>query len=87
MTRYLLSTFNFPSESRVINSDPGDRRRCYYCGLTTSFTSVELNLVCGTQPSEPILDIPPELEDQYRLIQYTFPTEVLKVTLIRVREL
>lgn len=33
-------------------------------------------------PSEPILDIPPELEDQYRLIQYTFPTEVLKAKTI-----
>mmetsp|Transcript_43792 Transcript_43792/g.68563 ORF Transcript_43792/g.68563 Transcript_43792/m.68563 type:complete len:191 (+) Transcript_43792:62-634(+) len=33
-------------------------------------------------PSEPLTDIPPELEDQYRLIQYNFPEEVLKAKTI-----
>mmetsp|Transcript_42533 Transcript_42533/g.106340 ORF Transcript_42533/g.106340 Transcript_42533/m.106340 type:complete len:189 (+) Transcript_42533:255-821(+) len=33
-------------------------------------------------PSEPIVDIPPELEDQYRLIQYNFPSEFLKAKTI-----
>mmetsp|Transcript_21945 Transcript_21945/g.32218 ORF Transcript_21945/g.32218 Transcript_21945/m.32218 type:complete len:186 (+) Transcript_21945:59-616(+) len=33
-------------------------------------------------PSEPIVDIPPELEDQYRLIQYSFPAEFLKARTI-----
>ena len=35
-----------------------------------------------SQPSEPIVDIPPELEDQYRLIQYSFPAEFLKARTI-----
>ena len=34
------------------------------------------------QPSEPIVDVPPELEDQYRLIQYSFPAEFLKARTI-----
>jgi hypothetical protein len=38
--------------------------------------------VMTAQPSEPVLDIPPELEDQYRLIQYNFPTEFLKAKTI-----
>ena len=41
-------------------------------------TSVVLPLMVRLfQPEEP-LDIPPELEDQYRLIQYSFPAEILK---------
>mmetsp|Transcript_5100 Transcript_5100/g.10224 ORF Transcript_5100/g.10224 Transcript_5100/m.10224 type:complete len:188 (+) Transcript_5100:129-692(+) len=33
-------------------------------------------------PSEPITDVPPELEDQYRCIQYNFPAEFLKARTI-----